>query len=77
MYQTLPAGEAQVLSESGDVLEEHVSTGKLTSQQRILLIDEFQECVKEKTDNIQRQQCLREMVAAMTEVVFEVIAFGL
>ena len=77
LYQALPTGEAQVLSQCCDVLEEHVSAGKLTSQQRVLFVDELEQGVKQKADDIQRQKCLGEVATAMTEVVFEMITFGL
>ncbi len=74
--QGLEAVEIQITGQCPDVLEKHPARGQRGAHRPIRPVIEFEDGVEQKSEQVEADQGRGEMVVAVTEVVFQVIALG-
>ena len=74
--ECIPRIEQEVFQQSFDMLKKLAALAQLFSQQLVLFIHQAHDGVKEKSQQVQTEQQGGKELCAVSEIVFQMIAFG-
>ena len=77
VHQGVPVGKEHIAGQGAQVIEEGLAGGQGGADEPVVFVGKGQEGVIEEGQDVHRRQQRGEMLLAVAEVVFEVIALGL